>query len=65
METAISKAFKEKLEKLFEDNARISRNHAKIHVNSIITEDQESKYKEGAKDREEKLKQIDEEVSKK
>lgn len=58
METAISKAYKNKLENIFE-NARINgRKLAKIHVNSIITEEQENKYKNDAKEREEKLKEI-------
>lgn len=51
METAISKVFKDKLEKVFEKATSISGNNAKIHVNSIITEDQEKKYKEDAKER--------------
>jgi hypothetical protein len=51
METAISKPFKARLERLFEKGSKINGNNAKIHVNSIITDDQETKYKEGAKER--------------
>ncbi len=51
METAISKAFKEKLEKLFERGSKMIGNSAKIHVNSVITEDQEKQYKEKSKER--------------
>lgn len=46
METAISKQVQSKLEKLFEDNAAESGNKAKIHVNSVISEEQEKKYRD-------------------
>lgn len=55
METAISKSQQGKLEKLFK-NAKALGNKATIHVNSVISEDQEKKYQSESKDREEKLK---------
>lgn len=51
METAISKQMKSKIEKLFQDNARTSGNKAIIHVNSVITEEQENNYKQASKER--------------
>lgn len=58
METAISKAYQDKLEKLFR-NAKALGNSATIHVNSVISEEQEKKYQSEAKDREEKLKELE------
>ena len=58
METAISKAFQSKLEKLFK-NAKALGNKATIHVNSVISEEQEKKYQSESKEREEKLKELE------
>lgn len=40
METAISKSMKNELQELFGRFSRSFGNRAKIHVNSVITEDQ-------------------------
>lgn len=58
METAISKAQQSKLEKLFK-SAKALGNKATIHVNSVISEEQEKKYQNESKEREEKLKELE------
>ena len=58
METAISKAYQGKLEKLFK-GAKALGNKATIHVNSVISEEQEKKYQSESKGREEKLKELE------
>jgi hypothetical protein len=44
METAVSKTMKGQLEELFERVSHSVGHKAKIHINSIITDDQETKY---------------------
>ena len=55
METAISKKKAAELEKLFQTAPRPTSYSSSINVNSVITEEQEAKYNENAKDREQKL----------
>lgn len=55
METAISKRKAAELQRLFDATTRPAGYSSKISVNSIITEEQETKYNSTAQDREEKL----------
>lgn len=61
METAISKAMKSQLEVLFENAAKSSGNNAVLHINSVISEEQQAKYDAASEEREKQLKKIDEE----
>ena len=58
METAVSKRKAAELEKLFQVASRSTGNHARINVNSVITEEEDKKYNDKSKDREEKLEEL-------
>lgn len=60
METAISKGKAAELQAIFE-NQRNNGRKAKIYVNSVISAEQEQKYKEQEKQRDEDLRKIKEE----
>ena len=60
METAISKEKAAELQAIFE-NQRKNGRKAKIYVNSVISAEQEQKYKEQEKQRDEDLRKIKEE----
>lgn len=58
METAISKRKAAELQRIFQNAPRPAGYHSRINVNSVITEEQETKYNQTSKDREEKLQEL-------